>query len=425
MNSQLSLEPESPSLEAVLETFVRDGWERGIATLPGATGGALVSEDELFHALVKTGCHSAEDEASRYVVWVGGELQKDPEAFAAKAEDASLSGYISRLAALAGEREFTVLLPNPHRYDSTVRARVREFVSVLAKYSGIPCGGFDSGIFLGRYGKTPFGVHRGQMSVLTFPVLGTKRFLTWPRSYGERHVDIQDSLSYEHHLPTSSVLAAKPGDIAYWPADYWHIADGPIAASAALNIGLWWDRPALDVSLRVFAESLSNDDGAEPDARECFNRDASQGSSALEQALARIARAAQSATTRAQIELRWLSMLSAFGMRDTFPTRSFSSDPHVTAIRARLMPAETIHTARLSTGQLGVALLGHTIVIDDESAIVEDVVRLNRGGSVLLQLEEALRQPGARGNRHDFARLLAQSQACELFSPVLDEQACT
>jgi hypothetical protein len=263
------------------------------------------------------------------------------------------------------------------------------------------------------------------MSVLTFPVLGTKRFLTWPRPYGEQHVDIQDSLSYAHHLPTATVLTAEPGDIAYWPADYWHIADGPVAVSAALNIGLWWDRPALDVSLRVFAESLSNDDGAEPDARECFNPDARQGLSALEQALQRIARAAQSATTRGQIELRWLSLLSAFGMRDTFPMRSLSSDPHLTAIRAKLRPGEAIHTARLATGRLGIALLGHTIVIDAESTIADDVVRLNHGGSVLLQLE-ALRQPGAQDDRRDFERLLAQSLACELFSPVLDGQtACT
>lgn len=415
MNSQLSIQPDAPSLDAILERFVREGWERGIARMPGATGTALVSEGELFCALVETGRHSAEDEASRYVVWVGGELQEDPEAFAAKAEDGSLAGYIARLTGLAGEREFTVLLPNPHRYDSTVRGRVRDFVKVLAKYSGIPCGGFDSGIFLGRYGKTPFGVHRGQMSVLTFPVLGTKRFLTWPRPYGEQHSDMQDSLNYEHHVPTSTVLTATPGDIAYWPADYWHIADGPVAVSAALNIGLWWDRPALDVSLHVFAESLSNDEGAEPDARECFNRDAAPGSSALEQALERIARAAQSATTRAQIELRWLSVLSAFGMRDTFPTRPISFEPHLTAVRAKLLAGDMIHTARLSTGRLGVALLGHAIAVDPESGIADDITRLNRGGSTLLQLEP-LRQPGARGDRVAFDRLLAQSLACELLT---------
>src|SRR6185437_16854298 len=318
MNSQLSIQHEPPALDAVLEKFVREHWERTITVMPGAAGAGWISPDELFHALLETGRHSVEDEASRYVVWIGGELQEKPEAFAAEASDRSLSGYISRLEELAGEREFTVLLPNPHRYDSTVRARAREFVSVLAQYSGVPCGGFDSGIFLGRYSKTPFGVHRGQMSVFTFPVLGTKRFLLWPRPYGEQHVDIQDSLNYAHHLPTAAVMTAKPGDISYWPGDYWHVADGPMAVSASINIGVWWDRPALDVSLRVFAESLSNDDEIEPEARECFNRDAPPGSSALEQALARIARAAQSATTRARIELQWLSMMSAFGMSDTF-----------------------------------------------------------------------------------------------------------
>jgi hypothetical protein len=422
MNSRLSIRPEPPSLEAALATFVRESWERSIASLPGVTGGPLVSEDELFRALVETGSHSIEDEASRYVVWVGGELQEHPEAFAARSEDGSLLGYISRLTAQAAEREFTVLLPNPHRYDHTVRARVREIAGMLAKYAGIPCGGFDSGIFLGRYGKTPFGVHRGQMSVLTFPVLGTKRFLTWPRPYGEEHTDIQDSLSYAHHLPSATVLTARPGDIAYWPADYWHIADGPVAVSAALNIGLWWDRPALDVSLRVFAESLSNDDGAEPDPRECFNLHARQGSSALEQALQRIARAAQSATTRAQIELRWLSLLSASGMRDTFPTRSLTFDSPVTAVRAKLRQGEAIHTARLATGQLGVALLGHTIAIDSDSTVSDDVARLNHGGSVLLKLE-ALRQSGEQDDRRSFERLLAESLACELFSPGQD--ACT
>src|SRR5262245_1400455 len=106
MNSQLSIQPEPPSLDAILERFVAEHWERGIAMLPGATGGTLVSENELFGALVETGRHSSEDETSRYCVWVGGQLQEEPEAFAAKADDASLAGYISRLSNLAGEREF-------------------------------------------------------------------------------------------------------------------------------------------------------------------------------------------------------------------------------------------------------------------------------------------------------------------------------
>lgn len=412
MSSQPASRPVANALESQLAIFVRDDWERDIAVLPGATDGPFVSEQELFEALVRTGQYSTTDKASQYTVWVGTHLQENTTSFAAKAEDATLQGYLGRLTDLTQGQEFTVLLPNPHRYDPVVRRRVREFATLLAKYSGVPCGGFDSGIFLGRYGKTPFGVHRGQMSVLTFPVLGTKRFLLWPRPYGEQHVDIQDSLSYDHHVPKSSLLTIRPGDIGYWPADYWHIADGPVTVSAAVNIGLWWDRPSLDASLQEFAESLSNDGVAEPDPRECFNLE-SRGSGALEKALDRIVRAAQSPATRMRLQMQWLAMKSAAGMRDPFPRRSIDFGKTVAAVNARLMPGETIHTMRLATGQLGVSLLGASIAVESDANVTDEVARLNRGHDIRLDLD-ALRRPQAQSDRGRFHRVLAESLACEL-----------
>jgi hypothetical protein len=409
--------PEA-GLGRILADFVAQFWERQVVRLTGATIVPFVSEADLFSVLVAAADHNeTEQVASDYVVWISGKLQPQPRNYSALASDESLHGYLTRLSRMVGEEEFTVLLPNPHRLSSALRKRVTSFVQMLAVHSGIPCGGFDSGIFLGRYGRTPFGVHRGQMSVLTFPIVGSKRFLLWPSSYGEIHCDIQDSVDYEAHRQAATVLIVEPGDIGYWPADYWHIADAPVTYSAALNIGLWWDQPPLDVVLRSFSEVLAEHHHEIEAERVCIDGALvlSNGlAPSFEEALDLVAKIARSTETRVEIQLRCLALRSTYGMRD-FYTRRTLGNVATQPVLAKLKDSEKIFVEALSDGSLGVALLGRAVAIPASPKIVSQIEQLNSGG--LLELDLSTVQDGNEqlaDASSRLTRLLVESLAVEL-----------
>lgn len=402
-------------LGGVLAEFVDRSWERDVGMLPAATRAPFVPQSDILAALAATAGLEEDPPVSDYVVWIGGELQAEPRRFAARASDRSLSAYLERIAAIAGGCEFTVLVSNPHRVNQRLRERVARFARMLADSAGVPCGGFDTGIFLGCYGRTPFGVHRGQMSVLTFPILGNKRFLLWPRRYGESHRDIQDSLEYERHRPTALELCIGPGDIGYWPADYWHVADGPVAMSAALNIGMWWDRPPLDVALQGFAEVLArHHDAMEADR---VTVDLLRQGRALppefDRALELIAEVARLPETRAALELELLAKRSAGGMRDPYPIRHIQPPPGATRFTARLMAGERIAVEPLADGSLGVALLGAAIAIPPLPDLVAMLATLNDGGAAEFDLPALAGEDDPVDPHSRLAQLLAQSAAVE------------
>jgi hypothetical protein len=409
------IDPITPSLQerldAILAEFVEKQWERHTTVLPHATPAPFTSENELFEALVNADRKGRLDESSQCVVWIDRKLQADPRDYAARSSDRSLRGYLARLADQTGDKEFTVLVPNPHRHDARLRNLVSTFARKLAAHSGIPCGGFDSGIFLGRYSKTPFGVHRGQMSVLTFPILGAKRFLLWPHSYGDYHIDIQDTLNYDHHRATAISLTAEPGDIGYWPADYWHIADGPVAISAALNIGLWWDQPHLDYTLRVFGEALAEHHTESGIDHACFHA-GSNLDPGLQKSMGLIEAVARSKKTLAALELRWLAMRSASGMRDPYPIRRIEREESAPQILVRLTEGETIMSAELADGRIGIALLGHAIGLERDDAVSNDIALLNQGGVIGIDL--TLIAEEMPHNHSRFLRFVASNIAAEM-----------
>ncbi|HEX8089452.1 MAG TPA: hypothetical protein VF762_11395, partial [Blastocatellia bacterium] len=233
-------------------------WEKLATVLPAVLPTPLVDPDMLFDALVRAaGLHRLGVPSVGFSFWINARETKDLGELLPRREDKSLIDYDARLADQLRGAEFTLLLANPHLYCDKLWNRVRVFIRGLYRQVGIPCGGVDTGIFLGRYLRTPFGVHRGQMSVLTFPVHGEKHFRLWPRGYGDAHEDIRDSIEYPNHISGSMELRAGEQDMLYWPADYWHIAESAGSFTAALNLGCWWDRPPLSRVLLEVSQHLA------------------------------------------------------------------------------------------------------------------------------------------------------------------------
>ena len=263
---QLAAERGAASLtEARWAEFVRDDWEKTATVLGGALSGPLVPAHQMFGVLLEVSKAyrkgRAEDKLS---FWIDGRKMHELTAYLPAANDKSVEGYVHRLERQLRGSDFTLLVADPHIFDYSLWNAARCFLRGLYAQVSMPCGGVDSTFFVGRYKRTPFGVHRGQMSVMTFPVHGEKRFRIWPRGYGEAHPEIDSLLEYPDHEAASSQLVGNAQDVLYWPADIWHIAEGSDHFTSTFNIGLWWDRPPLtrvlfEVSRRL-AESVTTSD---------------------------------------------------------------------------------------------------------------------------------------------------------------------
>jgi hypothetical protein len=155
-------------------------------------------------------------------------------------EDHDFESYDQRLRR-AGISDYMIRIGHLQIFDATLWNRVRLFLQPLCRRVGIPNEDITTGIFMGRYRFTPFGVHLDHQSALTFPIYGEKRIRTWPFEFGASHPELsQKGTRYERFKPDSVLLQAEPGGMMYWPSREWHIAEGDDRFVATWNISFWY-----------------------------------------------------------------------------------------------------------------------------------------------------------------------------------------
>jgi len=361
------------------EEFVTSAWEKRAVVLSGIMPETLVSEADLFRTFLEASKRYRASLENGLVFWVDGKTIADCAEHLPQASDESLRGYTTRVERELGD--YTVLLANPHLYDDSLWERVRLFVRGLHAHTGVSNGGADTTFFLGRYRRTPFGVHRGQMSVLTFPVCGPKRFRVWPRGYGEAHPEIEGLVDYPDHAQASAELSGAPGDVMYWPADIWHIGEGGDEFAATLSIGFWWDRAPLTRVLlelsRQLAESIE-----QPDPRgitfppETVLRNGAAPAKlpgSVVEALRAVRAIADGKDLDLALSTEWLQAMSADSFREVPPLRPAS--PDVSSVQTlRRSPASRILFASAGNTRLTVAANGH-IHIAAANQVVRSLLR--------------------------------------------------
>jgi 50S ribosomal protein L16 3-hydroxylase len=363
--------------------FGRRHWEREAGVLPDALPGPLIAPEKMLEALVRASeLYRAGGSGVQFVFFLDG---KPAERFAdwlPRAGDPSIEGYVRRVERETGG-EFTLLFANPHLYDGEIWQSARLLLRGLFCQVGIACGGVDTGIFLGRYSKTPFGVHRGQMSVMTFPTLGSKRFRLWRRGYGEAHPDLVDSLYYDAHLEASFELEARPVDILYWPADVWHIAEGSDEPTAAFNIGFWWDRPPMVRTLLALSEQLAAAVGEEDPRALTFplapglGRGRAAPAPPVGEALRALRQVATGPDLERALAREWLTLVSADGFREVPPAApegALAAAPGEAA--AATAP---ILWCPAGDGEIDLAVNGHAFTFPDTAALRAALERLTAG----------------------------------------------
>ena len=206
-------------------------------------GMPLVSADHVFARLVAASEH-----------WGGAERSFVPELFVEHAQaltdidrflptvaDRSIAGWSARVAAQLKGRTFGFVVDDYHVHDELIWRRLRQFVRGLYGVTGLPGEQAKATLFLGNYARTPFGLHRGRSDNFMFAVDGIKRIRAWPDAFFRDKPDLTNRLDYERYNPESVVLEARPGDVIYWPASYWHIGEDAGGPSIAISLALFMD----------------------------------------------------------------------------------------------------------------------------------------------------------------------------------------
>jgi hypothetical protein len=227
------------------EEFLASVWEERAAILQSAYDAPFLTEEELYAAIQNLWSQRGFDDLNPY--FDGRTPFAGEASVALEPKEATFEAYCAGVSQRLGGVPFGVSITRLERYSETFRSKVSDIVNFLTQQSGIPAGFFNGGSFFGSYTKTPFEIHTDPGSVLTWPVKGTKRILVWPQAYFDKepsvfnlgiHKQVLDKL--ENHEHGAEVLKAEPGDLMYWPANYWHAGKGTSGYHATVTLSYYY-----------------------------------------------------------------------------------------------------------------------------------------------------------------------------------------
>ena len=153
------------------------------------------------------------------------------------AEGESFAAWEDRLREWARGRELGMVVQEAQSLGGPLWSSALSVARAIYRRRGMTPGGAHSEIFLGNYRRSFFHVHKDSLETLTFVVRGRKRFLVWPYEvFADRpevfeggegaQINLDPDLDYGPYRDKAIVLEGGPGDVLFWPASYWHVAEG-------------------------------------------------------------------------------------------------------------------------------------------------------------------------------------------------------
>lgn len=238
--------------------------------------------------------------------------------------DPSMEAYVRRLDQTLGETGLVVndlQAATPEAWRSAVRV-----CAGIQRALGLTPGGFSFDLFTGAYRSGFFGVHKDDQEVVTFIVRGRKRFLLWPYEVLADQRGVPDNaedkavlltdLDYASLRERAIVIEGGPGDVLYWPASYWHVAESDGGLCTTVGLGLF----ARNRPTRLLDEAVQElvDEGALPKPGQ-LPPPAGDATELLHTALQGIASTLDHPALNRRLEEKLLAFTTSFGFRTVLP----------------------------------------------------------------------------------------------------------
>ena len=194
-----------------------------------------------------------------YKLLVGDrELRARWEEWTPRPEDTSLSAYTERLKPKLGADRFGVFIKDFQlELGWDFWRRMRQFVRQVYGFAGVPSLNAEVDLFVGNYEMTLNGIHIDFADVFYFVTEGTKRMRLWPYEVFRGNPPKMALKDYAQYIPQSTLLEANAGDLLYWPASYWHVAESDGEPASSLSLALYYQHSILSHADRLLTAELS------------------------------------------------------------------------------------------------------------------------------------------------------------------------
>jgi hypothetical protein len=181
-------------------------------------------------------CFRGYDEQFPIIDWV-------PES-----DGTTLGEYATRIEQRVGDGVSGVMVSEVQALDWTICKRTMSFLYELQRRVGAPLGGATLDLF---HATTQAGftlLHKDSQDVITFILRGFKRFYLWPFEHFRNEAGLLpaqslgasmlDHIDWRSHVDHAVVIEGRPGDVLYWPAAWWHVAESTEGGATTLALGL-------------------------------------------------------------------------------------------------------------------------------------------------------------------------------------------
>jgi len=364
--------------------FKKRHWEKEPGLFSQLFAPPLISPSEAFDAAVRASDLYRQRErnvAVRFYI-EDGEIASDLSKYLPRARDGTLANYARRISQQISHRQFAFVLGETQTYGLSIWQALRDFLHDFYTHTGIPLQPAGATLFIGDYKKTPFGVHRGTSGNFKFIVDGRKRMRLWPSAHFRNDPRGDHFLNYERDLKASTTLTGCPGDIIYWPSDFWHSGEniGGVATSLSLALfvedGLSFRQEVWNALVRRVEEDLDRDGAARShsrgdqiDTRRIRGLIAGTGKTFVKTiARPEVAEA---------IAARWLNRITGFGFAAVPPPAKANKLKDDSFIR--LDPAYPLKWAHHRDGEIICSASGHSFLVSAHPSVLKLLHLLNRG----------------------------------------------
>ena len=236
------------------DTFSESAWNRKPCLLRRPFAEPLVDDGELFAIMqsLSRDFRAFQRLAPLSVFIDGRTVVSDLEPFLPHDGQQSLAAYREHLSRTIGERSLMLTMYSVQYYGFGLWTRARWFLRALYERFGLPARNADLDLFLGRYDRTPGGIHKDFAANFSYVLSERKTMLFWPDERFNTHVpEWASSLrtsNYERYLDSAIRIDAERGDMIFWPRSFWHVGISDGGWTSTLNIALYQKRAARDVA---------------------------------------------------------------------------------------------------------------------------------------------------------------------------------
>lgn len=374
-------------------TFAAERWEAAPLVLRRPFGRPLLTQEELFTALVAASeVYRAEgvraevpggrDTDVRFNV-DSARLMVDVEQHLPRASDGTLQRYVERVTRELGGRPFELIVHQLQGHDFELWSRFRDFLCGLFEQIGVPVEKAEAVVFLRNHEATSFGLHRDEASVFLIPVAGRKRILAWPpEAFAGREVAFC-TMDYAAHRERAVVLEGKPGDVLYWPSSHWHVGESMEGWSASVSLGVRLRlQPAAEVlrhAMTLLAERLGPTrihtyavDPARP------QQSVAAQPQPMTDALEALREVCSAPELEQRLRLAWMSRLTACGFQQVPPPLAPRALPDDAVVRGA---ADPVVSLPLIDGRIACSANGHIVSVAAVPGVTALLERLNDGAA--------------------------------------------